>query len=108
MARGPIVLVPDDRLPFLRGHISRVEDYRSPQGGGGDVPQPPPRDPKTYSGILKAQIDALVQASTARAAPRDPEAQREIIAVAPELGSKLDPVRLGSKAGDVRVVSRDP
>ncbi|NOY91361.1 MAG: S8 family peptidase [Deltaproteobacteria bacterium] len=97
----------DERLPFLRGSIHSAETFQKP--GQPRTPQAslPQRDPSTHSRYLKDQLAVMTHEVEARpAGTRDPEAQREIIAVNPAIGFALVGGSLGDK--DVRVIGEDP
>jgi hypothetical protein len=99
--------VADGDLPFLKGRISMREGYRSPRRGGGER-QLPPRNAREHARALRRQLDGLARAAAARAAMRDPDASREIVAVSPEDGYGLDAQRLGDRRSDLRVIGMDP
>lgn len=99
----------EERLPFLRGRVGRVERYQSPQGGGGDKPPLPPRDRAAHAAHLRSELDALKAAVEARPpGQRDPDATREIVAVTPEPRQGLPAESLADEKSDVRVVGEDP
>jgi len=99
----------EERLPFLRGRVGRIERYQSPQGGGGEKPPLPPRGRATHAAHLRGQLDALKAAAEARPpGQRDAEATRVIVAVTPETGQTLPAKSLGDERSDVRVVGEDP
>jgi hypothetical protein len=98
----------DERLPLLRGRISRIDSYDSPQGGGRSATLPS-RDPQRHRDVLIKQLETIERQVQARATTeRDELATREIVAVRPAPGSTLTPDQLDSSRGDVRVVGTDP
>jgi hypothetical protein len=99
--------MPDDRLPFLRGKISKSERYQSPQGGGRVIALPP-RNPREHHDRLIRDLDAVLAAVNELPPADDGDRRRGILAVVPEPGSQLDPLTLGDKRSDLRVVGSDP
>ncbi|MHB8894942.1 MAG: S8 family peptidase [Candidatus Geothermincolia bacterium] len=98
-----------ERLPLLRGRISRIDTYRSPQGGGGGTHWLPSLDPAAHQARLIQQLDTIdreVQERTTAA--RDQLATREIIAVHPVQGAELAPEQLDDARADVRLIGTDP
>lgn len=95
----------EDRLPLLRGRISRVSNYSSPRTRrDADVPLPPV-EPAEHSARLRTQLDAIESAAAARPAGlRDPLANREIVAIHPKAGAKLVPDQLDDARNDARLV----
>lgn len=95
-----------DRFPLIRGKTFETALYQSPQGGGGDDKiKLPPRDPTQHRDFLIKQLDAVVHGVTARpVGGRDPEATREVLAIAPLPKFDLAPESLGDANNDVRVV----
>ena len=101
MARGT-------RLPILRGRITEVDTYRSPNHGGG---QRLVRsvDPAHHSLILTQQLDAITQQVRARAeGARDALAEREIVVVRPASGERLLAEPLADARSDARLVGIVP
>lgn len=94
----------DERLPFIRGRIERADSFQTPT-----VPITPPRlprpDPKAHQRELTHQLDTLEAEVRDRASDaRDPDAAREIVAVRPAPGARLDVDQLSSKRQDARLV----
>lgn len=99
----------DGSLPFIRGRIVRTSLFRSPVRGGGREIVLPPRSAKQQRKRILAQLDAVADAVAARpSTQRDAAANREIIAVAPEPGFRIEPEPLSDARGDVRVIAEDP
>jgi hypothetical protein len=99
----------DDRLPFLRGHISDTENFRSTRGGSRKPGLLPSRDPAVHRAHLLQQLQALEQQAAARnQASRDELATREVIAIHPTSGASLNGDQLDDGRGDVRLVGKDP
>jgi hypothetical protein len=98
--------MPPDRLPFLRGRITRLERFRSPQAGGGKL-HLPLRDAAQHREILIRDLD-LVLAAVEQRSSVDAELKRAVVAVIPAEGHELDDNSLGDKRTDLRVVSTDP
>lgn len=98
--------MPEGRLPFIRGRISKLERYRSPQGGAREISLPP-RDPIAHQRALVRDLNKVVAAVVDH--PRaDGLERRAILAVIPEAGSNLDESSLGDKRTDLRVLGTDP
>lgn len=93
----------DERLPLLRGRISRVDTF---EGKPSPVPlRLPKRDPVRHRDLLLAQLKAIkAQASGRAPGTRDPSATREVIAVRAEEAFTLKAESIGDKKTDVRVV----
>ena len=101
--------MPDQRLPLLRGRITVVESFESPQGGFGSPPRIPSLDPRTHSTNVMAQLDALAkQVQTRPAGARDELATREIVAVRPAKAADLSPEQLDSSKADARLIGVIP
>lgn len=101
--------MPDQRLPLLRGRITVIESYESPQGGFGSPPRIPSLDPRTHSANLMGQLDALAKQVQARqAGARDELATREIVAVRPANAADLSPEQLDSSKADARLIGLVP
>jgi hypothetical protein len=95
----------DKRLPLLRGRITSVDNYETPQGGGGTPPRIPSLDPKDHRGRLLQQLDAITQQVNARAeTARDELAKREIVAVRPAANTRLTADQLDDSKADARLV----
>ncbi len=100
--------MPDERLPLLRGRVSAVDTYESPQRGGSP-PKLPSLDPQAHRTRLLQQIGAIQQEISSRPeAARDELATREIVAVRPLPGAELDPNQLDDRRDDARLVGIDP
>jgi hypothetical protein len=85
----------DDRLPLLRGRITAVDTYESPQGGRGSSPVLPSLGPKAHQRKLLQQLNTITQLVNARSeTARDELATREIIAVRPAPDVQLVPEQL--------------
>src|SRR5512138_1863323 len=98
----------DDRLPFLRGRVSAVDTYESPQGGGGGGVRLPSLDPAAHRTRLLQQLDAIERQVQSRAAgARDERASREIVAVRPAPGTELAPDQLDHANSDARLIGTD-
>lgn len=98
----------DERLPLLRGRISQIDTYDSPQRGSRSAPVPSP-DPRSHRDALLKQLETIEREVGTRAATtRDELASREIVAVRPAPGSILTPDQLDSTRGDVRLIGTDP
>lgn len=99
----------DKRLPLLRGRITSVDTYESPQGGGGSPPKMPSLDPMTHSAALIQQLDAITQQVNARTkAARDELAKREIVAVRSAANAQLAAHQLDNSKADARLVGVMP
>jgi hypothetical protein len=100
--------MPDDRLPFLRGRISAVDSYESPQRGFGAI-RLPSLDPAAHSTRLLQQLDAIEKiVQSRRVDARDGEASREIVTVSPVSGSDLAPDQLDHPKSDARLIGVNP
>jgi hypothetical protein len=97
----------DERLALLRGRITKVATYGSPQSGGSP-PRLPSLDPKAHRARLLLQLDDIRRQIDARGAARDELATREIIAVHPAPDARLAADKLASKRADARLVGEDP
>jgi hypothetical protein len=92
------------RLPLLKGRITSVETYESPQRGGSSK-QLPSLDPGAHRVRLLQQLDAIRQQVDARPkVARDELASREIVAVHPAPGTELSAAELSSKRADARLI----
>ena len=99
----------DGVLPFIRGRIARTSLFRSPARGGEREIVLPPRNAKQQRKRILEQLDAIARTVAARPpAQRDHAAQREIIAVFPEPGFRIEPDPLSDVQSDVRLVAQDP
>lgn len=95
----------EERFPLLRGHVTRVETYQSPRGGGGSEAKLPSLQPDVHRKNLFRQLDAIDEEIKARPEDaRDELASREIIAVRPAPGTKLEAKPLGDKRTDARLI----
>src|SRR5215211_1994839 len=98
----------DERLRLLRGRVSDVDTYESPQRGGSP-PNLPSLDPAAHRAKLLQQIGNIQQEIAARPdTARDELATREIVAVRPILGAELAPEQLDDSRSDARLVGVDP
>jgi hypothetical protein len=96
-------------LPFIRGRVLRADLFRSPTGGRERDIALPPRNAKQQRKRILDQLDAIADAvSTRPESQRDPTARREIIAIVPEPGFRIEPDPLSDAKGDVRLVAEDP
>ncbi len=93
------------RLRLLRGRISRVESYESPQtGGGSPIPLPSP-EPAAHSERLLKQLDEIERQVRARdPSVRDELATRELITISPAIKGSLAPQQLDDSRTDVRLI----
>lgn len=97
------------RLPLLRGRITIVESYESPQRGSGLPPVLPSLDPKVHRKQLLQQLDAI--ATEVRDRPessRDDLAAREIVAVRPAADFHLAADQLDDVRSDARLIGVVP
>jgi hypothetical protein len=95
----------DERLPLLRGRVSKIDNYQAPQPGGGSPPRIPSPNPKPHSARLAAQLDAIERQIAARPeTARDELASREIVAVRPAAGSELTADQLDDARADARLI----
>jgi hypothetical protein len=79
-----------ERNPLLKGRISSVDTYQSPQPGRDFQPKLPSLDPKVHRTRLLKQLDGILQEVQSRSKnARDEAASREIIAVRPTTGFQL-------------------
>jgi hypothetical protein len=98
----------DERLRLLRGRVSDVDTYESPQRGGSP-PKLPSLDPAAHRAKLLQQIGNIQQEIAARPdTARDELATREIVAVRPIPGAELAPEQLDDSRSDARLVGVDP
>jgi len=98
----------DERLRLLRGRVSAVDTYESPQRGGSP-PKLPSLDPAAHRTKLLQQIGEIHQQIAARPeTARDELATREIVAVRPMPGAELAPEQLDDGRSDARLVGVDP
>ncbi len=96
------------RLPLLRGRISRSELYQSPQPGKSALRIPSP-DPQSHRLHLMRELDAIeLQVEARPPTARDENATREIIAVRPAVGAALDADQLDSRRADARLIGIVP
>ena len=97
--------MPEERLPLLRGRITAVDMYRSPQSGGGSPPELPSLDPQAHHARLLQQLDAIGQRVQSRPEDaRDELATREIIAVLPAPATQLTADQLDDSRSDARLI----
>ncbi len=95
----------EERLPLLRGHVTRVDTYQSPLGGGDNAAKFPSPEPDVHSKSLLGQLDAIGHQIKARSeGARDEFASREIVAVHPALGAELEAKPLGDTRADARLI----
>src|SRR5690606_33835933 len=81
-ARCQAVKMARPRFPLLRGKISSVDTYQSPQPGRGLPPRLPSLDPHVHASGLLAQLDRIRAQVEARTdSERDELASREIVAI---------------------------
>ncbi len=94
----------DERLPFIRGRIERADSFQGPSASIPSQPLPH-RDPAAHQRELTRQLDSLEAQVRSRATnERDQTAVRELVAVHPEHGSRLQVGQLESKREDARLV----
>lgn len=83
--------------------------FRSPARGGEREIALPPRNAKQQRKRILEQLDDIARTVAARPpAQRDQAAQREIIAVFPEPGFRIEPDPLSDVQSDVRLIAEDP
>ncbi len=95
----------DERLPLLRGRVTRVDDFQSPSGGGGKPVKLPSLQPSAHRKGLLRQLDAFDQQIKVRPKDaRDELASREIVAVRPAPGTELAAEQLDDARADARLI----
>jgi hypothetical protein len=98
----------DERLPLLRGRISAVDTYESPQRGGSRSKLPSP-DPAAHKARLLKQLASIEKQVRERPdGARDEKAVREIVAVHPSTGAELAAEQLDDTKNDSRLIGVDP
>ncbi len=99
----------DERLSLLRGHVTSVDTYRSPQSPRSKPLKLPSLDPRAHRKTLLHQLGAIEQQEKTRSAEaRDKIASREIIAVRPASGTQLTPEQLDDARDDSTLVGKVP
>jgi hypothetical protein len=100
--------VAGDRLPLLRGRVSFVDTYESPQRGGSP-PRLPSLDPRAHRQALVKQLDEIErQVNEREETARDEVASRELIAVRCGPDWELAPEQLDDARSDARFVGVVP
>ncbi len=98
----------DEYLPLLRGRVSAVDTYESPQRGGSS-PKLPSIDPNAHTSKLLRQLDEIQRQAQERSeTARDELATREIVAVRPISGAELTADQLDDRRRDARLIGVDP
>ncbi|MCP3994259.1 MAG: S8 family serine peptidase [bacterium] len=93
-----------ERLPLLRGRVTSVDDYQSPQRGGSG-PSVPSRDAIAHRKQLLWQLERIEREVERREkTARDELATREIVAVRPAPDTHLMPEQLDDTRADARLV----
>src|SRR4051812_39400336 len=96
----------ESRLPLLRGRITFIDGYQSPQGFG-PTPRIPPVEPVAQRNKLLSQLDEFRRQIAARS-DRDEAASRELVLITPIAGRKLAADQLDDSKSDARLVGVQP